>query len=52
MMCCEHCVYRNSWDCSDGYNRQSNCPSFHLDWDTLSDLEKKLIQSLLENKEN
>lgn len=49
-MICEHCVYRNSWDCGDGYNRRSNCSSFKLDWDTLSASEKELIQMILENK--
>ena len=50
IMCCENCVYRHSWDCDDGYNRRSNCSSFKLDWDTLTDFEKKLIQSALESK--
>ena len=49
-MCCKYCVYRNSWDCGDGYNRRSNCSSFELDWGTLSDFEKKVIQTVLENK--
>lgn len=49
-MCCEYCVYRNSWDCGDGYNRRSNCSSFKLDWDTLTDFEKKIVQTVLENK--
>ena len=49
-MCCKYCVYRNSWDCGDGYNRRSNCSSFMLDWDALSDCEKKMIQMFLESK--
>ena len=49
-MCCEYCVYRNSWDCGDGYNRRSNCSSFKLDWDSLTDFDKKIIQTILENK--
>ena len=49
-MCCKYCVYRNSWDCGDGYNRRNNCSSFQLDWDTLTEFEKKIIQAVLENK--
>ena len=46
---CEYCVYRNSWDCDDGYNRRKNCSEFKLDWDTLPDSFKKTIQSILSN---
>jgi hypothetical protein len=49
-MCCRYCVYRNSWDCGDGYYRRNNCSSFQLDWNMLSEFEKKIIQAVLENK--
>ena len=47
---CEHCEYRNSWDCGDGYNRIRNdtmCERFKLDFDTLSNEVKKQIQKRL-----
>lgn len=47
---CDHCVYRNSWDCDDGWNRVSDdtlCESFKLDYDTLSDRQKEEIQRRL-----
>ena len=51
-MACDYCIYRNSWDCEDGYNRRRKCSEFKLDWDTLSDKDKKTIQKILENREN
>ena len=45
-MSCEYCVYRNSWDCGDGWNRRRNCDSFKLNWDLLSEKEKKTIDPI------
>jgi len=47
---CEHCEYRNEWECDDEYNRIRNdtlCKSFKLDFDTLSDGIKKQVQKRL-----
>ena len=47
---CDYCVYRNSWDCGDGWNRISNssyCSEFKLDFDILSDKQKKQVQRVL-----
>ena len=52
---CDYCEYRNSWDCDDGWGRISNnhfCESFKLDYDSLSEKQKKEIQRrLMEVKE-
>ena len=47
---CEHCEYRNGWECGDKWDRVPNdtlCNSFKLDFDTLSDGVKKQIQKRL-----
>lgn len=47
---CEHCQYRNSWECGDGWNRLSNnvvCNEFKLDYDTLTNKQKETIQKIL-----
>ena len=47
---CDYCEYRNSWDCDDGWGRISNnyfCESFKLDYDSLSEKQKKEIQRKL-----
>ncbi len=47
---CEHCEYRNSWECGDGWNRCSNetlCENFKLDYDTLTEGQKRAIQRTL-----
>ena len=52
---CEHCQYRNSWECDDGWNRRSNdtvCNDFKLDYDTLTDKQKTTIQKILMREEN
>jgi hypothetical protein len=52
---CDYCVYRNSWDCGDGWNRISNssyCSEFKLDYDILSDKQKKQIQKVLMGDDN
>lgn len=51
---CEHCQYRNSWECDDGWNRRSNdavCNDFKLDYDTLTNKQKKAIQKILMRQE-
>lgn len=47
---CDHCKSRYSWDCDDGmaYPR-GGCKYFSLDWDTLSNKQKKAIQKILSN---
>lgn len=47
---CNYCVYRNSWECGDGWNRVSNsryCAEFKLDFDSLSGKQKKQVQRVL-----
>lgn len=51
-MFCDHCAYRNSWDCGDGWNRRSNCDGFKLDWNTLSDSEADAIRSAIRSTLN
>ena len=47
MSVCNYCVYRNSYDCADGYDRSENCNSFKLDFETLSKKQKKKIKKIL-----
>ena len=52
---CDHCEYRNSWDCDDGWNRVPNnkfCEGFKLDYSSLSDKQKKEIQKRLMKEES
>ena len=52
---CDYCEYRNSWECGDGWNRVSNdcyCESFRLDYDSLSEKQKKEIQRKLMRMKN
>ena len=52
MTVCEHCKYRNGWECGDGWNRQEGgCEEFKLDWDTLSDKQKEAIHRHLKIEE-
>ena len=51
MSACDHCTYRNSYDCGDGWNRRKNCSEFRLDFDTLTEKQKKTIQRIL-NRED
>ena len=47
---CDYCVYRNSWDCGDGWYRCSNnilCDNFKLDFDMLTLSQQKTIQKIL-----
>jgi hypothetical protein len=50
IMVCEYCRYRNSYECDDGWNRRSNCSEFELDWNTLSNKDKRTIQKILESR--
>lgn len=46
---CEHCQYRNTWECGDGWNRLSDdaiCNDFKLDYDTLTNKQKKIVQKI------
>lgn len=49
-MACNYCAYRYSYDCDDGCNHHKNCESFKLDWDSLSDKDKKTIQKILDRR--
>ena len=49
MYYCDYCCYRNSWDCDDGWNRRKNCGDFKLDFDTLTDEQKKLVRNAIWN---
>lgn len=47
-MRCEHCVWRYSWDCEDYWISDNNmCENFKLDFDTLTNAQKKEIQKRL-----
>lgn len=52
MSACNHCRYRNSWDCDDGWNRRRSCSEFELDYSTLSDKQKKTIQKILDREDD
>lgn len=50
---CDYCEFRNSWDCGDGWDRTSNdslCADFKLDFDRLTDSQKKAVQEILMGK--
>ena len=47
---CEYCQLRNGWECGDGWGRVSNnilCENFKLDFDSLTEKQKKTIQENL-----
>ena len=47
-MRCEHCIWRYSWDCEDCWiSDNSMCENFKLDFDTLTNAQKKEIQKRL-----
>ena len=50
-MICTYCSYRNSYDCADEWNRRNNCKDFKLDWNMLSEKDKRTIQKILANRE-
>lgn len=51
MSACDHCRYRHSWECDDGWNRRKNCSEFELDYSTLSNKQKKTIQRILDRED-
>ena len=53
LMRCEHCEYRYSWDCEDWWVSNSKiCNDFKLDFDSLTDKQKKEIQKRLMGANN
>ena len=52
MSACDYCNYRYSYDCDDGYNRHKNCENFELDFNTLTNKQKKAIQRILNREED
>lgn len=47
-MRCEHCEYRNSWDCEEWRVPEHHlCERFKLDFDTLTERQQKQIQRRL-----
>lgn len=47
---CDYCSCRNGWECDDEYYRVSDrnfCDNFKLDFDTLSNKQKRIIQENL-----
>ena len=51
-MLCEHCKSRYSWDCDDGLAYPKHgCEDFELDWNTLSNKQKKAVIRNLDDKE-
>ena len=51
-MVCEHCRYRHSWDCDDGLAYpKGGCDNFRLDFDSLTDRQKKAIRRILAKEE-
>ena len=47
---CEYCN-RRSWECEEGYVSYPNCESFSLDWYSLSDNQRRLIEVILKGTE-
>lgn len=48
-MRCDYCVYRNGWECGDGYRISNDimCENFKLDFEALPNKTKELIQKKL-----
>jgi len=47
-MRCEYCAYRYSWECEEYWvSNNKMCDDFKLDFDTLSESQKKAIQKRL-----
>ena len=52
MQVCEHCEYRHSWDCDDGLAYpKGGCDDFKLDYNSLTNKQKKAIKRVLKNEE-
>ena len=47
-----HCIYRNSYDCCDGYCNCKSCDSFKLDFDTLTNKQQKAIKRILSHEDD
>ena len=49
---CDYCKSRHSWNCDDGmaYPR-GGCEYFSLDWDALSNEQKKEIKRILSHND-
>lgn len=47
-----HCEYRNSYDCCDGYCNCENCDSFKLDFETLTKKQQKTIKKILSHEDD
>lgn len=47
-----HCKYRNSYDCADGYCNCEICESFSLDFDTLTKKQQKTIKKVLSHEDD
>ena len=48
----DHCEYRNSWDCGDGYCYCENCDHFKLDFETLTKKQQKAIKRILSHEDD
>ena len=46
-----HCEYRNCYDCIDGYCNCENCNNFKLDFETLTNKQKKTIKKILSHED-
>lgn len=52
MQVCEHCKSRYTWDCDDGRPYPiGGCRDFELDWNTLTNKQKKAILRVLKSEE-
>lgn len=53
MSVCEHCKYRNSYDCGDGWGLPKNgCDEFELEFSTLSKKQQKAIRRILSHEDD
>ena len=51
MSVCEHCTYRDSYDCRDGWGLPKNgCDEFELEFSTLSKKQQKAIRRIFANE--
>ncbi len=52
-MRCDYCEYRNSWTCEDWkVDNNYMCEAFKLDFDSLTDEQRKEIQKRLMGVDN
>ena len=52
MAVCDHCRFRHSWDCEDGFAMpKKGCDSFELDFDTLTKRQQKAIRKILSHED-